>query len=52
MYHPNPVEGIRMFIHLMMKYDITKEEIGKMIKDNPATLLGLEPYARAVTVVS
>ena len=44
MCHPNPVEGIRMFIHLMMKYDITKEEIGKMIKDNPATLLGLEPY--------
>jgi hypothetical protein len=44
MYQPNPAEGIRMFVHLMMKNGISREDVDKMVKSNPATLLGLEPF--------
>jgi len=41
-YHPTPVEGMRMFIHVMMKHGISRGEIDKMIKENPAVLLGMD----------
>lgn len=43
LYQPDPVEGMRMFIHLMMKNGVSREDIGKMVKTNPEKLLDLRP---------
>jgi imidazolonepropionase-like amidohydrolase len=40
-FNPPPVEGMRMFIETMLKYDITEDEIITMVKKNPARVLGL-----------
>jgi len=40
--NPHPIEGMRQFIHMMMAYGISRSEIDKMTKDNPAKLLGIE----------
>lgn len=39
--NPPPVEGMRMFIEIMLSYGITEDEIVTMIKINPARALGL-----------
>jgi len=38
----HPIEGMRQFIYMMMAFGISRSEIDKMTKDNPAKLLGLE----------
>ncbi len=40
-FNPPPVEGMRMFIETMLRYDITEDEIITMVKKNPAKVLGL-----------
>jgi len=40
-YNPHPIEGMRLFMRLMMRYDISRKEIDLMTKGNPAKLLGL-----------
>jgi len=40
-FNPLPVEGLRMFLVTLLKYGITEEEIGLMIKTNPGKLLGI-----------
>ena len=39
--HPHPIEGMRLFINIMMHYGISKKEIEIMTKINPARLLEL-----------
>ena len=39
--NPPPVEGMRMFIETMLRYDITEDEITTMVRKNPAKVLGL-----------
>jgi len=39
--NPPPVEGFKLFIITLMELGITEQEIGKMIRENPASLLGL-----------
>jgi hypothetical protein len=41
-FHPSPVEGLRMFILGLMSQGITREEIDIMVRKNPAKLLGLD----------
>lgn len=41
-FNPLPVEGLRMFLITLLKYGITEEEIGQMIKTNPGKLLGIQ----------
>jgi len=38
-FNPHPIEGMRQFIRMMMKYGINEQEIERMTKDNPARLL-------------
>jgi predicted metal-dependent phosphotriesterase family hydrolase len=40
-YNPNPVDGMRQFIRLMMKLGLSEREIGAMTRDNPSRLLGI-----------
>ncbi|MBW2145787.1 MAG: hypothetical protein JRG73_15615 [Deltaproteobacteria bacterium] len=40
-FNPPPVEGMRMFIETMLRYDITEDEIITMVRKNPAKVLGL-----------
>jgi len=40
-YNPNPVDGLRLFIINLLAIGISEKSIEVMIKDNPATLLGL-----------
>lgn len=40
-FNPPPVEGMRMFIETMLRYDITEDEIVTMVRKNPAKVLGL-----------
>ncbi len=42
-YSPVPVEGYRMFIAALLKCGVGEMEIRQAVRDNPATLLGLEP---------
>jgi hypothetical protein len=37
----NVVEGMRVYVHTMMRHGIEREDIDVMLKDNPAYLLGL-----------
>jgi hypothetical protein len=39
--NPHPIEGMRHFIHLMMEFGVTLNEIEVMTKENPSKLLGL-----------
>ena len=41
--HPSVAEGMRLFITTMLKNGLSPEEITRMVKLNPARLLGLEP---------
>jgi hypothetical protein len=38
---PEPVEGFREFIACLLDLGIPQEDIGKLVKENPETLLGL-----------
>ena len=40
--HPSVGEGIRLFISTMLKYGLTPNDITRMVKLNPARLLGME----------
>jgi len=40
-FNPLPVEGLRMFIVTLLKYGVSEDEIGTMIRINPSKLLGL-----------
>ena len=39
--NPPPVEGMRMYMEMMLLLGITEEEIITMTKTNPVTVLGL-----------
>jgi len=39
---PNPIEGLRQFIEIMILCGISEKEIEIMTKKNPARLLGLD----------
>ena len=39
--NPHPIEGMRHYIHLMLKLGLSQGEIDVMTKTNPARLLGL-----------
>jgi len=39
--NPPPAEGMRMFIETMIRYGLSEDEIIKMIRYNPAKVLGL-----------
>ena len=39
---PNPAEGMRTFIGMMLQFGCTDEEVKLMCQDNPAKLLGIE----------
>ena len=41
-YNPSPVQGLRMFIVNLLQLGISQAEIDIMVKQNPASLLGLE----------
>jgi hypothetical protein len=41
-HNPTHIEGMRWFIKVLLAYGITKEEVEKIIKINPANHLGLE----------
>jgi hypothetical protein len=40
---PPPVEGLREFIACLLDLGLTEEQIGQLVRHNPARLLGLEP---------
>lgn len=40
-YHPMPVEGMRMGVATMLRSGLEEVEVGMLVKDNPARLLGL-----------
>lgn len=40
-YHPMPAEGMRMGVATMLRSGLEEVEVGMMVKDNPARLLGL-----------
>ncbi|MCH8177908.1 MAG: hypothetical protein IIC09_06905, partial [Proteobacteria bacterium] len=40
-FHPMPAEGLRMGIATLLKAGLDEVEMGMMVKDNPARLLGL-----------
>jgi hypothetical protein len=42
--NPLPTDGLKQFILLLVKQDISRVEIDLMTKKNPARLLGLEPF--------
>ncbi len=41
-HNPTHIEGMRWLIKVLLAYGITKEEIEKIVKRNPAKLLGLD----------
>lgn len=41
-YYPDAVEGMRMFIALLLELGITPDEIATMARVNPAWLMGLD----------
>lgn len=44
---PKPVEGFRQMVRLLLEQQVPKADIRKMIADNAAKLLGLEPMGSA-----
>lgn len=40
--HPSVAEGIRLLISTMLKYGLSSDDIARMVRLNPARLLGLE----------
>ena len=40
-FHPMPAEGLRMGIATLLKAGLDEVELGMLVKDNPARLLGL-----------
>jgi len=40
-FHPMPAEGLRMGIATLLKAGLDEVEVGMLVKDNPARLLGL-----------
>jgi hypothetical protein len=40
--HPSVGEGMRLFISTMLKYGLTPDDITRMVRLNPARLLGME----------
>lgn len=38
----SPVDGMRVFIRMMLEYKLSKQDIDQMVKTNPAILLNLE----------
>jgi len=40
-YHPMPAEGMRMGVATMLRSGLEEVEVGMLVKDNPARLLGL-----------
>jgi hypothetical protein len=41
-HNPPPVEGLRMFIQLMLENGIPYADVKRMVQDNPAALMGLD----------
>lgn len=42
LHSPAPVEGLRIFVQLCLEQGISEAEVGTMVADNPARLLGLD----------
>ncbi|MCS7233317.1 MAG: DUF6282 family protein [Synergistetes bacterium] len=40
-YSPSPVEGLRAYCYLLLRYGVTQKELDMMTKDNPSKLLSL-----------
>lgn len=40
-HNPSPVEGLRAFYYLLLRFGITQRELDIMTKENPSRLLGL-----------
>ena len=40
-HNPPPTEGFRMMLANMLKFGLSEDELGIMVKVNPAKLLGL-----------
>jgi len=40
-YNPNPVDGMRQFIKVMMALGMSEQEVDIMTRKNPARLLGI-----------
>lgn len=40
--NPSPVEGMRQIIALLLALGFSDEEVGRMVRDNPARLVGIE----------
>ncbi|MBN14637.1 MAG: hypothetical protein CMJ15_05365 [Pelagibacterium sp.] len=40
--NPSPVEGMRQIIAMLLALGFSDEDVGKMVRDNPARLVGLE----------
>jgi hypothetical protein len=38
--NPSPVEGLRTFIRMMLAAGLSRAEIGRMVRDNPRSLVG------------
>lgn len=49
-FNPLPIEGMRMFIETMLKFDFSEEEIISMVRTNPAKALGLPEQRQRTTV--
>ena len=43
MLNPPPVEGMKLYVRLLLAMGVGREDIETMVKRNPAWLLGLEP---------
>jgi hypothetical protein len=41
-FNPNPIEGMRAYVHTLLKKGVKEEEIEVMAKKNPAKILNLE----------
>jgi hypothetical protein len=40
--NPNPIEGMRFFLESLIEYGVSEREIGILVKENPAKLLGID----------
>lgn len=41
--HLDAIDGIRVFIRALLGFGISPDDVGTIVRDNPARLLGLEP---------
>jgi len=41
-HHPPPVEGLRIYVHMLIDKGFTRDQVRNMIVDNPRKLLGLQ----------